>query len=142
MEYFLGASGFLANPERRVQDLADMARLCLSAGDANAAKDYIEQAEKEAATVTSEPAKFPIYRARAAVAARLGETETATACFARAFDLCPAGYRGEFLLDYGRFLASIKQTEQAKRMLLEACGELAKSQGALERQARTVLQTI
>jgi len=142
MEYFLGASGFLANPERRVQDLADMARLCLSAGDVDAAEDYIEQAEKLAATVTSEPAKFPIYRAQAAVAAHRGENEAAKTCFARAFELCPAGYRGEFLLDYGRFLASIGQTEQAKRMLLEACGELAKSQGALERQARTVLQTI
>src|SRR5256886_3117968 len=41
MEYFLGASGFLANPERRVQDLADMARVCLSAGDVAAAEDYI-----------------------------------------------------------------------------------------------------
>jgi len=142
MEYFLGASVFLANPERRVQDLADTARICLLVGDANAAEDYIDQAEKLAATVTSESAKFPIYRARAAVAARRGENEAAETLFAQAFELCAAAYRGEFLLDYGRFLVSIRQTEQAKRVLLEACEELAKSQGALERQARAVLQMI
>ena len=111
-------------------------------GDANAAEDYIDQAEKLAATVTSESAKFPIYRARAAVAARRGENEAAETLFAQAFELCAAAYRGEFLLDYGRFLVSIRQTEQAKRVLLEACEELAKSQGALERQARAVLQMI
>ncbi|MGI0149570.1 MAG: tetratricopeptide repeat protein, partial [Thermoplasmata archaeon] len=41
MEYFLGASGFLVNPERRIEDLGFMARLCLLANDAPWAADYL-----------------------------------------------------------------------------------------------------
>jgi len=142
MEYFLETSGFIMNPERRARDLADMARLCLLASDVQSAEAYLLQAEDVLASAPSGFATFPTQWARGAICANRGDSEAAKKHFALALERCPSEQRGEFLLDYGRFLVSIHATEEAKRVLFEACGHLAKSQGALERQARATLRAI
>ena len=142
MEYFLNASGFMVNPERRVRDLAEMARLCLYADDDPAAEEYLRQAEVTAGLGPSDYAMFPIEWARATLCARHGDRDGAKASFKRALELSWSSSPGEFHLDYGRFLASIGDAQEARTILLAASKELAKSQGALERQAREAVERL
>jgi hypothetical protein len=61
--------------------------------------------------------------------------ETSPACS----ELSPPDHRGELLLDSGRFLASIRDMEEARRILHEASEDLAKTQGALVPKTRASL---
>jgi tetratricopeptide (TPR) repeat protein len=142
MEYFLNTSGFMVNTQRRIQDLSDMARTCLRADDIPAAEDYLRQAETAAAGDPSDFSKHAVDWGRGAIAAHRGDRESAKASYARAAEHSPSHSQGEFLLDYGRFLASIGDIEGARKILLAASEELAKSQGALERLARATLETL
>jgi len=142
MEYFLNASGFMVNTERRVRDLAEMVRLCLYTDDAPAAEEYLRQAEATAAHAPSDYAMFPIEWARATLCAHHGDRDGAKASFERALKLSWSSSPGEFHLDYGRFLASIGDAPEARRILLTASEELAKSQGALGRQAREAIERL
>lgn len=142
MEYFLNTSGFMVNPERRVQDLSEMTRICLLAGDETGAESYLHQAEEIAARTSPDYAEHPILRARATLHAFHGDIVAAREGFATALERCPPELRGELLLDYGRFLASAGDRDAAKKMLLDACGELGKSRVGLERQARAALKAI
>lgn len=142
MEYFLQTSGFIVNTERRVQDLAEMARLCLLAKDEVAAEGYLHQAEQVVHSSTSGYAEYPIQWARAALRGYRGEVAVAKADFVSALERCPPEQRGELLLDYGRFLAAHDEPQEANRILVEACGQLARSQGALEGKAREALSAL
>ena len=142
MEYFVNASGFLANAERRVEDLAEVSRLCVETADLSAAETYLEQAEGLASGNTPEYSKFPIQWARAALSARRGEVDSARASYTNAFDQSSSEHRGEFLLDYGRFLASIHDTKEAKRILHKAREELAKTHSALVPEAEASLEVL
>lgn len=142
MEYFLGASGFMVNNERRVHDLAGMSRICLLAGDGAGADQYLREASDLSARVPSAYMEFPIEWAQAAINAQRGDVAKAKMNFVRAVERCPVGQGGELLLDYGRFLISVDEKEEAKRVLLQARGQLARSNGALERQARDILQAM
>lgn len=141
MEHFLGASGFLVNVDRRMEDLGLMARLCVFTDDGEASETYVRQAEAIAGTSSTESASYPIEWARGTLAAYRHDAETARACFERAIGLCPAGRRGELLFDYGRFLASIRDPA-ASRVLPEAIKALARYEGALVPQAQAILDRL
>jgi len=139
MEYFLQRSESYVNKERRASDLAEMARLCLMAGDEAGADNYLRQAGDLAAGFAADETEYPIRWARAMVRARGGDAATAKTEFVRALDLCPSEHRGELLLDYGRFLAAIPAAEEAKRVFLEADAHLTRYQHALQPLAKAAL---
>lgn len=142
MEFFLAASGFLVNAERRIEDLALVARLCIHAGDVPAADEYLRQAELLAAKAASDDVKYSVEWARAALSAERGDLQAAREHFGRALEHCSSSQRGELLLDYGRFLASIRDTGEARRIVREACDHLARSHGALVVQAQSILKAL
>jgi tetratricopeptide (TPR) repeat protein len=142
MEYYLSASGFLVNPELRAQWLAEMSRYCLEVGDLVSAEDYLKQAEGLVRDHTTAHPWYAIHWARAAIRARRGDPDGARASFEKGLELSPSIERGEFLLDYGRFLASIHDVEGARRILREAGNELVKTQGALVPQMRALLKEL
>ena len=142
LEYFLAASGDMLNAENRVADLSMMARICLECGDPDAADAQVREAETLLRQSPSDHAAYCIEWAKGAVQAYRGASEAADENFRRAFDLPNPWDRGEFLLDYGRFLASRGETERAKDVLHRACDTLAGTSKPLERAARETLRSI
>lgn len=142
MAYFLQTSEPYVNQERRVSDLAEMARVCLAGGDESAAEAYLRSAEELARHLTSDVATYPVQWARATLRGQHGDVPGAKEDFEKALGSCPAERRGELLLDYGRFLASAPEPGEAKQVLERADALLARYQGALQPLARAALQTL
>jgi len=142
MQYFLDASGFLVNESRHAEDLAEMARLCVLCEDLPAAEDYMRQAEELVNRAPNEQTMYSLEWARAVLEARRGNAEAAKRSFARALEFSTTRYRGEMLLHYGRFLASIHDAAEARKILMKACEELEKGQGALIQAAREAIEAL
>ncbi len=144
LEYFLTASESLLSPENRIEAWSLMARLCLLCGDSKAAESALAEAERLATASPSDYASHAVEWARAALFAAREDSAVAAGSYERALKLLPAmsslAPRGEFLLDYGRFLSSTDDASRAQQVLAAACTELAKTSPPLERMARDLLQ--
>ncbi|MDX1534809.1 MAG: hypothetical protein R3291_04245, partial [Thermoplasmata archaeon] len=149
LAFFLGKAGealgsrevqgalYSLEPEDLMDSHAFMARLCIDAGDLEAAEEQVSTAEAFLDNAESNEGEFAVTWARALVHRYRGEHEEARGKYeaARALPAPPIrGYifqrlfaseflRAEFLLDYGRFLASQGEEAQASKVLTEALKE-------------------
>lgn len=116
-------------PER-IHNLGWMVRLCVVCGDATSAERYLQEAEDLSQASPLIEQGHVIEWAKAALQTYLGKTSEAEASYGRAFDRLPASrsgmINGDFLLDYGRFLATMGKTEEAEQLFLKARQESEK----------------
>ncbi len=144
-EYLVGASGNLLSSENRIAAVALLSRLSVLCCNQEAAEYQMKAAEELCRENRSDLAAQSVAWARGVLLAGRGETEQAEASYQRAYDL-PSGLdrgrdRGRFLLDYGRFLASVRKDERAKEILSEASRELVWSK-PLREAARETLEAV
>ncbi len=132
----------MLNEENRVAYRCLMARLCVRAGDAEAARANIEEAEALASALSSEFADHALHWANAELHASLGEREEAKSSYQRAVEMPIAIGRGELLLDYGSFLLSLGDRERGKDVLHEAQEETARISRPLERKAKEMIRSL
>ena len=142
LEFFLQASGDMTNRETRAQYLGLMVRLCALSGDIPAAEAYFKEAWSLVEGVHSEQAEHALIWARGMLLAHQGDTKGAEASYQKALELADPDERGEFLLDYGRFLASVGERDRAKDLLLSVARDFSKASTPLERSAREALQAL
>ncbi|MCJ2531150.1 MAG: AAA family ATPase, partial [Candidatus Thermoplasmatota archaeon] len=135
--FFLAKGEDVLETEDLIDGHAFMARLCVECGDPDAAEAHLSQTEGLLEKTDSESARFSVAWARAVVSNHRGEDEMARRSFDEALSLDPPPYRGvmlqkqlateflrgEFSLDYGRFLASVGETEEATDILKKALEE-------------------
>jgi len=128
LEYFLDESGPMLNPANRIEVLTLMVRICVRCAHTDQADGYLEEALRLAAAHPTDFAEAVIGWARALLLAQRGNRQGAAASFQRASEATwPASQledRIEFLIDYGRFLASLGETARARDVLLHAQQEL------------------
>ncbi len=142
MEYFLKASHGILNDETRIAELSFMARICVAADDLVAAKSFLEEAENLRRQSPSDYGSRAIEWASAVLSAQCGDTKKAESSFLRAYEFPVTDFRGELLLDFGRFLVSTEKVERATEILAEACDELARISRPLEKVAREALRSL
>ncbi|MEE9593629.1 MAG: hypothetical protein V3W28_08625, partial [Thermoplasmata archaeon] len=158
LEYFLAHWGEDLDEESRIENLSLLVRLCVSCEESEAASSTLEEAEGVGTATDSDFARFCIHWARGVVHGSQGELREAGESFRKAFDLsskrprmyastpkllATLGHRWEFLLDYGRFLASAGDKERANELLLEARDELHKlNRKPLEQEAQKALLSL
>lgn len=140
--YFLEASGEMINDEMRIATLSLMARLCLECGDAESARDYVRQGRDLVKQSPSEYARYAVEWAEAAIHAREGDPEGAIEHYERALERTQPGETGEFLLEYGRYLASREEYSQANEILLRAEAELRKTSKPLAEVAKREMEAL
>ncbi len=140
MEYFLKASRDIINDETRIAELSFMARICLCAEDRGAAESYLGEARSLHQQSPTEYGSRAIEWATAVLRVQCGDMKGAESCFLRAYESPVTDFRGEFLLDYGRFLVSAEKIQQAREVLVEARDELARISRPLEKVAREALE--
>lgn len=141
LAYFLAEGREMMNAETRTATLASMVRLCVECGDLEAATAYLDEAEALRGRNPSRVADHMVAWARGALLSRRGEVEDAETAFGEAARVAPPHDRGEFLIEYGRFLASIGKRAEARSVLLQACEDFAKDpRQPLERLARHALR--
>ncbi|MFQ5837886.1 MAG: tetratricopeptide repeat protein [Thermoplasmata archaeon] len=142
LDYFLEASGDMLNAESRIAYLSLMVRLCILSDDPDSAKAYLDEAEILSRQASSDYASHSIEWAKGSLCSYQGNLGEAEASFLRALNISVSVDRGEFLLDYGRFLASSGDRPRAKDILTQACKELSKISRPLERAARDALGSL
>lgn len=120
LDYFLGAARDMMNSDERAGYLSTMVRLCVLSGDASAAQPYLEQAEAIQRAVPSDLTAHHVDWAKAAMSVGHGDLVGAAANYGRAFNHVAQSFEGEFLLEYGRFLASVGRAAEAREVLVRA----------------------
>ena len=151
LEYFLNEkAGLELNVAERIFEVTWMARLCGLCGDTESAEGYLGEAEKLARTHSSTEMGHTIAWARGLLHASLGNWAEAESSYRLALNGFPPPRAGmttvDFLLDYGRFLATMGKGEEAKKLFLRALKEserlgreplLRRTRRELELQAQT-----
>jgi len=125
-EYFLRTSEAKLDLDFRVRHLGLLARTCLLSRELGAAESYVRQAEASAKKGASDIGNYHLAWAQGALATAQGDMREAKACFSRAENLATHGWHGEFFLEYGEFLETSGDREEARRVLRQACDALAK----------------
>ncbi len=123
LAHFLANCGETVNAESRATYAGTMVRLCLECQDSAAAERYLAEAAAAAKQAGTEFAGHDVAWARAALLAHRGDPSAAEAAYEEARRHAPPWERGEFLLDYGRFLARAGQVDRAREVLVEARAE-------------------
>src|SRR3970040_1834473 len=109
------------SPDCMIRVLSLMARTYLLCGDDRSAERCAREAEGLTAEHPSEAAEHYVAWAWGAIDAFRGETRTAEKNLKRAYELSAlvyhGEYHGEFLLEYGEFLAAAKSEAKAREVL-------------------------
>ncbi len=142
LEYFLERSGDLTNEEYRAQDLGLMVRLCVLCGDTDAAEAYFEEAWAMVEKVHSEQAEHALDWAKGTLLAFQGDRKGAIDSYRQAAESTDPHLRGELMLEYGRFLKSSGDREEARRVLLEARDALEHGSKGLVNSAQMELESL
>jgi len=117
LEYFLRVADEVLDIGTRVEELSLLVRVCILGGDLAPADGYLKEARRLAGECPSPEVDHFVAWADAALRASRGDREGARTSFARAHALAKFGWHGEFLLEYGRFLASVSDKESARELL-------------------------
>jgi len=143
LAYFLENSADILSPESRIDYVAEMARLCAQCGDLDSAQKYLREAEAASAQSPTHLAGHLVSWAKAAVLASQGKAEDAAREFEIAARAAPPRDRGEFLVEYGRFLAEAGKRDDARLVLQQACEEFKEDpRKPLEKAAQETLQAL
>ena len=139
LEYFLKSSGSMLNPQNRIGALALMVRLSAACGRLDEADTYLSEADQLA---SSNADAGQVAWAQAVLLAHRGERDAAAASFQRAEATKSQADRGEFLLEYGRFLASLGEKTRAKEVLSRAHDELPPGRVPIAREIESTLRLL
>ena len=120
LEYYLSQAGFMINEETRIRYLSLMVRLCILCDDIEAAELHAQEAERIHRGTPSAITSYFAEWTRGSLRGARGRRSEAAAAFRRAFDQASATHDGEFLLEYGRFMAAGGQTAEARDLLGQA----------------------
>ncbi len=143
LEYFFQRSEDMTNRESRAQDLGLLVRLCVLSGDGEAAEQYFEQAWDMVEDVHSGEAEHSLSWAKGTLLAFQGDTKGALESYHHASESIDDPHlRGELMLEYGRFLKSTGESQQAQEVLLEACDDLSHGSKALVGLAQRELEDL
>lgn len=140
--YFLEASEEMINAETRIAHLSLLARLGVACQDLESAEAALRQAEDLLEESPTAHARHVVQWARASIHAAAGDAVEARDDYQAALEAGGPGDLGEFLLEYGRFLLSVKEGAQAREVLTRAESELAKSSKPMATLAREALASL
>lgn len=156
LSYFLEMSEGILDSERKIENLCLMARLCVLTDDPRAAESHIDQAQRLASR-GDVASRYQITWAKASLNAWRGEKAQALANFKRADrlplvvvtrayvheDFAVPRHKGDFLVEFGRFLLSTGDADAATRVLQRARKQLrAHCQWHLMRETDRSLETL
>lgn len=142
-EYFLQASGDMLNPQSRIEETAFLSRLCVLCGDPDASEAWLSKADVLARGAAAGTDAQAVDWARAALLAARGNRRGAEAAYRSVMTSPVLERNGEFLLEHGRFLASIGKRDRAREVLREARDALRRdSLQPLERAAADMLESL
>ena len=142
LEYFLQQSGDITNREYRAQDLGLMVRLCVLCEDMDTAEKYFEEAWSLVKEVHSDQAQQTLRWAKGTLLAFQGDTKGARESYQQALRTEDPSLRGELLLEYGKFLKTTGDPDQARKILQDAVEDLEHGSKAFERTAREELEAL
>jgi len=143
LAHFLAKSQDLFGPATRADYLSLMVRLCVRCNDLDAAETYLLEALDSAGEVDLAKPRHYVEWARGVLIASRGDMSRAAATFEEAFRLAPEFDRGEFLVEYGQFLASTGLVSKAKEVLTLACKGFERDpRKPLEDEARRTLLSL
>ena len=140
LEYYLSQAGFMINEETRIRYVTVLVRLCVLCDDLESAELHAEEAEGIHRQTPSTITNYFAAWTRGTLQGARGQRTEAASAFRHAFDQSSAIHDGEFLLEYGRFMAAGGKTAEAKDLLGQARDAFRKE--SIEPMAREAEQAL